>query len=363
LSQSLQLSGNPSSRHAEGRAARRALEDARARCAVVLGVDTKTLFFTSGGTESNNLVLQSNLFAHGERGIAISPIEHPSVLEPALRLKKLGVSVTSLQASADGRIGADTLRRSLMRHPENRMLAIMGVNNETGAVMDIPLLVPAARETTGSKGIHFHCDAVQALGKVPIHLHDWDVDSASFSAHKIGGPRGIGILYARKPFHALYSGGEQENGVRAGTENLFGVLAFTAVLEKYASCAAVATNGTVAAFRWARLIAALRSIVGCRLIPADRTENDERFSPYILQVSFSGVPGEVLVRAMDDAGFSISTGSACSSNSKKRPVLEAMGLDEKTAFEAVRLSQGNGTTDEDIDALIDGLRLCVRSLR
>lgn len=363
LSQSLLFSGNPSSRHADGKAAREALEAARARCALVLGVGADTLYFTSGGTESNNLVLQSILFRRGARSIAVSAVEHPSVREPLSRLKILDVQSAIIPVAASGCVLPDAVKRTLTRHPDTALQAIMAVNNETGAVADIPALAAAACECAGRKAPHFHCDAVQALGKMPIDLKAWDVDSASFSAHKIGGPRGVGLLYSRKKFQVLYSGGEQERGLRAGTENLFGALAFAAVLEKYAAASVVQTNAAAASARYARLIDSLRSIEGCRIVPEERTAMDSRFSPYIVQAAFRGIPGEVLVRAMDDAGFSISTGSACSSHSRKRSVLEAMGVDEQTALEAVRLSQGFSTSDEDIDALIEGLRNTTRSLR
>lgn len=367
LSESLQSSigqfANPSSRHADGRSARAALEDARSRCAAVLGVDPKTLVFTSGGTESNNLVLQSVLLRGAGRGVIASAIEHPSVAEPLERLGRLGVEAAKVRPEADGRVSPEVLSRAVARRPETELVSVMAVNNETGAVQDVRELVGAVRAAGGKKRIRFHCDAVQAIGKTELDLSGWDVDSAALSAHKIGGPRGIGLLYARAPMEALYAGGEQENGMRAGTENLFGALAFAAVLEKYAKPEIVAEAARGASARWERLIEELKKIDGCSLIPEDRAPEDKRFSPYILQAAFKGIPGEVFVRAMDDLGFSVSTGSACSSRSKKRPVLEAMGIDGTTAFEAVRFSQGRLTTDEDIGALIDGIRLCLRSLK
>jgi cysteine desulfurase len=239
----------------------------------------------------------------------------------------------------------------------------MGVNNETGAVQDIGALVQRVRAARNGKRIHFHCDAVQVLGKTELNLQGWDIDSASFSAHKIGGPRGIGLLYTRKPIEGIYSGGGQERGMRAGTENLFGALSFAAALEKCGQPETVLADSQVAARRWSRLIDAFRSIEGCRLIPGDRRADDDRFSPYILQAAFKDIPAETFVRAMDDLGFSLSTGSACSSHSKKRPVLAAMGVDEKTAFEAVRFSQGRLTTEDDVEELIAGVRECLRSLK
>jgi len=358
LIQSLRQFANPSSPHAEGRAARGAFESARARCAAALGVPPASRAFTSGGTESNNLV-------------------HPSVAEPARRLSRLGAPLAIVKPLPDGRVAPEALARAIARAGDGAgagsgasaggrgiaLAAVMAVNNETGALNDIPALAAAAREAAGRRKIHFHCDAVQALGKTPLDLTRWDVDSAAFSAHKLGGPRGVGLLYARTPFEGPYSGGEQEQGIRPGTENLFGALAFAAALEARASAAAVAAEAARAEARWERLIAELKKIGRCVPVPADRAARDERFSPYILQAAFAGVPGEVFVRAMDDLGVALSTGSACSSGTRKRPVLEAMGIAPRTAFEAVRFSQGAGTTDEDIDALIETVRRCLRSLQ
>ena len=361
LRASLDLFANPSSRHAEGRIARAALERARERCAAVLGVPPETLVFTSGGTESNNLVLQSVLFRSGS-GVVASALEHPSVSEPLARLGRLGAPTAAVKPGADGRVSPNAVSRAVARRPETVLAAVMAVNNETGAIQDVRALVRAAR-AAAKRNIRFHCDAVQALGKTEIDLRGWDVDSAAFSAHKIGGPRGIGLLYTRSPMETVYAGGGQEHGMRAGTENIFGALAFAAVLEKYAKPETVAEAAQRASVRWTRLIEELRKIDGFSPVPKDRKPEDNSFSPYILQAAFKGIPGEVFVRAMDDLGFSISTGSACSSRSNKRPVLEAMGVDGQTALEAVRYSQGCLTTDEDIGALIDGIRACVRSLR
>jgi cysteine desulfurase len=194
---------------------------------------------------------------------------------------------------------------------------------------------------------------VQALGKIPLDLGG--VDSASFAAHKLGGPRGVGILYLRKPLETLAVGGGQEGGVRAGTENLRGALAFARVLERYAAAALVTPYHDAARARMRRLIERLQTKAGCTLIPACRSADDGRFSPYILQAAFDGFPGETLVRSLDDAGFAISTGSACHSKDARRPVLAAMGVDEKTAFEGVRISQGWTTGDEEIALLCDAL--------
>jgi len=397
LQQSLENYANPSAKHSQGRSAHTLLESARSRCASVLRVPPASLYFTSGGTESNQLVLQSPIFAP-PGGLAVpsaaffSSTEHPSVLDNARFLEAAGCAVHQVNPEQDGRVSPEVLTRSLERFLDHdagkgastsrrlRLVAIMAVNNETGAIQDIPALVAAVRSFCRERGlppVHFHCDAVQAAGKTVLHLAAWGVDSAAISAHKLGVPRGIGLLYLRRKLETRSAGGHQEGGIRSGTENLFGALGMALALERHALSAGPripavvsvstlpdATAAAAAAARFARLLGTLRTLPSststassaCVPIPADRAENDPRFSPYILQLRCPGIPGEVMVRALDDLGISVSTGSACSSNSPRRVVLEAMGLAPSHAFEGFRVSQGWSTTDDDIDALVDGIR-------
>ena len=345
--------GNPSSHHAEGRLAREALENARSRCAKVLGVKSGSLYFTSGGTESNALVLYSLLRRKWNGRLLYSAIEHPSVRENCLVLERLGIPSRIISVEKDGRVTEATMARALEKASDARFAAVMGVNNETGSLMDIGALVPQVRSLEAP--VHFHTDLVQALGKVPVHLSAWDVDSASFSAHKLGGPRGIGLLYLKKPLEPLYTGGEQEGGVRPGTENTQGAIAMADLLEHRAAPEAVKKEQAGAAERMKYLIGRLKKRSRCTLIPEDREEEDPRFSPWILQARFREVPGLVMVRALDDAGVAVSTGSACSSASPDRPVLAAMGVDESQRLEGIRISQGWSTTIADMDALLAGL--------
>jgi cysteine desulfurase len=356
--------GNPSSKHAEGRRAREALEEARRRCAAVLGVPANRIYFTAGGTESNALVLHSLLLRKGREGgpgLLYYAVEHPSIRENAAMLERLGRAVSPIAVETDGRVSGETLERALAKAPESRMAAIMGVNNETGAVMDLEDLAGRIR-ARGGPPLHIHSDLVQAAGKVPADLAAWDLDSAALSAHKLGGPRGIGLLYLKKPLEVLYAGGGQEGGIRPGTENTAGALALAAALERRAAPEALRAGRREAAGRWKALIRSLKELPRCALIPRDREAEDPRFSPYILQAAFKGIPGEVMVRALDDAGFAASTGSACSSDSRSRPVLAAMGLDEQTGFEGIRLSQGWSTTTADIEALIAAIQGILRVL-
>jgi len=357
--------GNPSSLHTEGRMAKEALENARERCAKVLGVSPGNLYFTSGGTESNALVLYSILRRKGKPKILFSEIEHPSIRENCKVLKNLGFLSGVMGVEKDGRVTVASLSKTLEKHGDTRFAAIMGVNNETGAIMDIKALVSLIRsardKNTASNGghrgpIHFHTDLVQALGKVPIDLIGWDVDSASFSAHKLGGPRGIGLLYLKKTLEPLYTGGEQEGGIRPGTENTSGAIAMADILERRALPGTVTEEREKATERFRYLIGKLKKIDRCSLIPDDREEEDERFSPWILQARFKDVPGAVMVRALDEEGVAVSTGSACSSASPERPVLAAMGIGENARLEGIRISQGWTTTMEDMDALLSGIQ-------
>ena len=347
--------GNPSSAHTEGQAARDALESARSRCARVLAVEPEKLYFTSGGTESNALVLHSYLPRMERHRLLYSAVEHPSIIENCKLLEQMGLPVNPIPVEKDGRVSAETLSRALEKHPDARFAAIMGANNETGSLMDIGSLISAARSSQAKSGfpLHFHCDLVQALGKVPVNIGD--MDSASFSAHKLGGMRGIGLLYLKKKLKGLYAGGSQEGGVRPGTENTLGALSLADILERRAMPDIVRQENEKARERFKYLIGELRKIKRCALIPEDREDDDPRFSPWIIQVRFREVPGSVIVRALDRDGVAVSTGSACSSNSPERPVLSAMGVDGKARLEGIRVSQGWSTDLADLDALLEGI--------
>jgi cysteine desulfurase len=352
---------NPSSPHLEGRQARESLENARSRCAAVLGTAPGNIYFTSGGTESNAIVLYSYLLNKSGGRLLASAVEHSSIRENIALLEGLGKPAAFIPVDGSGRVSPALLSKTLEKYPETRFAALMAVNNETGTIMDMAALSGLLRNRGGAP-VHIHCDLVQAAGKIPVDISGWDLDSASLSAHKLGGPRGIGLLYLRRPLKVLYTGGGQENGIRPGTENTAGALALASCLEKHASPEAVKNEGEKAARRWKKLIRALRSMERCSLIPRDRPEEDDGFSPYILQAAFEGIPGEVMVRALDDLGFAVSTGSACSSTSPERPVLRAMGVDPKQGLEGIRISQGWSTSDEEIEVLLQALREVLRFL-
>jgi len=356
---SVAVYGNPSSQHCEGKAAKLALEDARKRCAAILNVPPETLFFTSGGTESNSIALFSNLIKKGQGKIISSLAEHSSVREGMETIERMGKLTGRIAVDSEGRVTPDILEKTLSKYGDVRFASCMAVNNETGSITDIASLTDVIRKKSGAP-VHFHCDLVQAIGKIPVDIQGWEVDSASISAHKIGGPRGIGLLYLRRPAQSneiFYSGGGQENGVRGGTENTQGALCLAACLEKYAKPETVNAEYANAISRWNKLITSLAAFERCTLIPRGRAEAEAQngFSPYILQAAFKDIPGEVMARALDDMGFAVSTGSACSSSSPERPVLLAMGVEEKLRIEGIRISQGYATTVEEIDLLITAI--------
>jgi cysteine desulfurase len=358
--------GNPSSLHSEGRKAKEALEDARQRCAAVLNVPPETLYFTSGGTESNSIALFSNLMRKGKGRVISSKAEHSSIREGMETLEKTGKPTGSIEVDSEGRITAFAFEKALKKYGDVRFAAVMSVNNETGCITDIASIRDVIRKYQRAPGagapVHLHCDIVQALGKIPVDIPLWEIDSASVSAHKIAGPRGIGLFYLRRPAEVFYSGGGQENGIRGGTENIHGAVSLANCLEKFSTVKTVQEENIRAKNRIKKLITSLCSNERCIIIPKERLSNEDEFSPYILQAAFKGIPGEVMARALDDLGFAVSTGSACSSSSPERPVLMAMGLEESLRIEGIRISQGWSTTEEEIDLLIDAIAEVLRFL-
>ncbi|MDR2182230.1 MAG: aminotransferase class V-fold PLP-dependent enzyme [Treponema sp.] len=349
--------GNPSSLHEEGREAKQFLESARSRCAAVLGVRSEELSFTSGGTEANAIACFSLLAKPrgADQGAALlySAAEHPSVRENCAVLGRLGINAAAAGVDPCGAVSEARLSAALKKNPAPRMAVFMAVNNETGAVSDLASLTALLRSRV-PRPVHVHCDLVQAAGKIPFDIAASGIDSAARSAHNLGGPRGTGLLYARKKFDALVRGGGQEGGMRPGTENVCGAAALAAALEKHAAPEALESARRGAELRMEALAGGLRERLGGRFftIPADRAPADRRFSPWILQCRLAGIPGEVMVRCLDEAGFAVSTGSACSAAAQKRPVLEAMGIDARSRLEGIRISQGWSTTSEDVEALV-----------
>ncbi len=335
--------GNPSSVHREGKKARDLLSSDRKKCALLLGTEENRIFFTSGGTESNSIILNSLLLRRSRGTVLISGIEHPSIYEYINTLKAFKYTVTILKPDKKGVISPESVGEKLT--PDTVMVIVMFVNNETGTIQPIAEIAKVihAFEKKNSRPIHFHTDAVQALGKIPFSFKEMDVDSASFSAHKIQAPRGVGILYAKKVPSVLSKGGGQESGVRPGTENLPGIHAFTTAIGE---CLTDLDKKIEHARKLKSVIfKEFEKIPGIEILQVSDNQ-----SPFIINLIVKHFPGEVFTRVMSDRGFAISSGSACSSRnkSKKSRVLTAMGIPEDKAFHFVRVSTGSMTTEEDI---------------
>lgn len=354
---------NPSSPYPVGKAAKEALEEARSRAALVLGCDASQLAFTSGGTEANAIVLFSQLLKREPGTLLISGIEHPSVAEPAALLRLKGWTVKTLETAPDGILKPNTVSDALKRNPDTRLLAVMGVNNEIGAIQPLFELSVLLREFqekwSGRRAVSFHTDLVQAVGKIPVNLASLDVDTASFSAHKFQGPRGVGLLYHRnRAFEALARGGGQEHGVRPGTENVAGAMAMALALELHGRPhPTINENG-----HW--LLEQLERFPKATIIPKERKSLPQNYVPGIIAVSFPPIPGEVLVRVLAEAGYAVSTGSACSSNKKGKlsKTMIAMNVPKNIAAGMIRISIGELTSRDKLEGFLEALETALKAL-
>ncbi len=363
--------GNPSSLHAAGKRAADALEAARARIAAALGARAPhELVFTAGGTESDNTALRG-LVPFSPAGkkthVLVSAIEHEAVLEAAASLKERGYKVDLVPCGRDGVVAPSALEELLdgieARGEGCALAAVMWVNNETGAIQPVSELADVAH----AHGALFFTDAVQALGKVEISLEESGVDAASFSAHKVGGPAGVGALYLRRRVKCrpFMRGGGQEGGMRSGTVNVAGVAGFAAALEA-AESERVRVWDHVAALR-ARFVGALvngdanpaaGAAAGASFArPVRETLDATLCVPHTLHLLCAGLEGQTLVLRLDEAGFCVSAGSACGSKSlDPSHVLTAMGVPRDEAFGSLRVSLGAETTAAEVDALAAALR-------
>ena len=347
--------GNASSRHEYGRAARKAIDDARNQLAAAIGAHPTEVIFTSGGSEANNLFIKGCAAFFKPGTLAISAVEHPCVARPAGQLARLGWRLLELGVDADGRIDTQTFVDALDQRP--RLVSVMLANNETGVVQDVPALADRAR----TSGALFHSDAVQAFGKVPVdfrRLNGTGVHALTLSAHKIGGPKGAGALVVDKrvEIEPLIAGGGQERGLRSGTENVAAVVGFGAAAELAAQ--RMASASVFLAGLRNRLEEGLVSL-GARLFAsgAERLPNTTYFS-------LDNLDGETLVAQLDRAGYAVASGAACSSaNPEPSHVLRAMGVPAEIARGAVRVSLGTGNSAEQIDGFLVSLRDTVTRLQ
>lgn len=349
--------GNASSRHEYGRQARAALDEARQQVAAAVGAHPGEVIFTSSGTEANNLFLKGAAALMPTGCLAISAIEHASVRAPAQQLRRLGWQLATIAVDADGRIDGADFQRVLAERPV--LVSLMLANNETGVVQDIVMLADRAR-AVGRPWLH--CDAVQALGKLPIDfraLNAAGVHALSLSAHKLGGPQGVGALIVDKrvELSPLLAGGGQERDLRSGTENIAGIVGFAA------ACTSACAPEVLTAR--AKRLGALRDRLenGLRQLGATIFAAQAERLPNTCFFALPGLAGETLVMALDRAGYAVASGSACASEvAAPSPVLAAMGIPAVQALGAVRVSLGEGNDETQIDGFGAALRQIVVSL-
>lgn len=343
---SFSVFANPSSPHRAGKDAAKLMEECRTSIAGTFGTKPSQIFFTSGGTDSNNIIFFSLLNRKRTGNIVISGIEHAAVYESAVMLEKFGWEIRIVNPEPDGIVSADKFCECI--DDQTRLASLIMVNNETGSIQPVRQ-VGERIKADGRRTCHFHADAVQAAGKMPLSLGSMPVNSAAVSSHKFQGPRGTGILYLNREIEPIYAGGGQEGGIRNGTENTFGIVG---TAEAAVKAAAGLDENAAKALRLKKiLVENILEIEGAGFNPADTSVllDTERYSPYILSVNIVPVPGEVLVRVMSDRGFDIATGSACATGKKKKSrVMTAMGINPNKAFSTVRISTGAATTEEEI---------------
>jgi cysteine desulfurase len=340
--------GNASGLYRLGRLSRTAIDTARNQVAELVGVATNQVIFTSGGTEANNLAL-ANL--EPAAGLAVSAIEHPSLLEPAKRLRQQGHPLSILGVDHDGLILQKALDE-IIRSPKTALVSIMLANNETGVIQDIARHAEPLR----ARNILLHTDAVQAVGKIPVNFESLGVQLMSLSSHKIYGPKGVGALIFEKgvTLSPLLLGGGQEQDYRAGTENVAAIVGFGKAAELART--ELAQRRELVAGLKIQLEAGLRSIPGLCIF----SENAPRL-PNTVQFGLPHVDGEMLLMKLDQQGIAVSSGSACASGGKEPSyVLTAMGIDPILARSALRISLGVSNTPAEINQFIESLKNLAR---
>lgn len=349
--------GNPSSIHFLGREARAALDDARERLARLLGAKPGEIVFTGSGTEADNHAIFGAVRAAGgkARHVITSAVEHHAVLHSCEQLREReGVEVTVLPVDSDGIVSPEAVRAAL--RADTVLVSVMWANNETGALQPVREIGAICRE----RGVLFHTDAVQALGKVPVEVGDVPVDLLSVSGHKVHGPKGVGALWIRPQtkVESLLHGGSHENDRRAGTENVAGIVGFVRAAE-------ITTARTASEdVRLRSLTERLWRGLSARIERIRRNGPADRRVANTLNVSFAGCKSDALLMSLDLEGVCVSSGSACAVGSlKPSPVLLAMGLGADLANSAVRFSLGAATTEADVDAVLEVLPGIVARLR
>lgn len=352
----MQVYGNPSSIHSTGRDAKKAVERARRQVAATLGCSAQEIYFTAGGSESDNWALKGAAFAHQEKGkhIITTQIEHHAILHTCQWLEKQGWQVTYLPVDADGFVTAQQVENAL--RPDTVLVSVMAANNEIGTLEPVAEIGALCHE----RGVLFHTDAVQAVGAIPLDVEALHADMLSLSAHKFHGPKGIGALYIRKgvKIDPLIHGGAQERGHRAGTENLPGIVGLGKAIELAEE--GLAENAARMTVLRNRLISGLTAAIPNMRINGTM---DKRL-PNNVNVSFAGIEGEAVLLRLDLEGIAASSGSACTAGSlDPSHVLTAIGLTRDEAKGSLRLTLGTDTTQADVDEVVKKLPGIVASLR
>ena len=336
--------GNPSSVHAEGAAARAAVERARESVATLLGVLPREVFFTSGASEANNTALTA--FAGHDasrRHVVTTCVEHPSVEAPLAALEGQGVPVTRVPVDREGLVDLDALAGALTS--ETTLVSILYAHNETGVLQPLARIASLA----DARGVPLHADVTQAVGKLPLDLGELGVDLASLSAHKFGGPKGVGCLIAHGgvDFDPFLRGGGQERGRRGGTENVPGIVGLGV------ACELAQRELPQRGREQAALRDRLWEGIAAKVPRVHRNGSAEHVLPNTLSVRFSGAPGDLLLQALDLEGVAVSSGAACASGSiEPSRVLLAYGLDRDEARASLRLSVGHGVDAAQIDHVL-----------
>lgn len=338
--------GNASQPYSFARGPKKALAESREIIATCIGASPDEIYFTSGGTESDNWIIKSSAFSDNEkRAMITTAFEHHAILRSCEAIEKLGYPVAYIQPSAEGYISSSQIREVITNR--TRLVSIMFANNEIGSIQPIQELCETAHEY----GAQFHTDAVQAVGHVEIDVHKLGVDFLSASAHKFNGPKGIGFLYIRKGSVLLSyaDGGAQENSLRAGTENVAAIVGMATALK--VNCDQIAKNKEHILDLERQLISKLSS-----LGTSFKRNGGDNTLPGLISLSFPEKDGEAILHRMDLMGISISTGSACDSvNTEISHVLKAIHLDENYAKGTIRISLGKNNTDTDIDKIATAL--------
>lgn len=348
--------GNPSSLYEFGQEAKVALEDARNRIAKCLGADAKEIYFTSGGSEADNQAIFSAAKLgekKGKKHIISTAFEHHAVLHTLEKLKKQGFEIELLDVHKNGIVTPEQVKSAI--RPETCLVTIMYANNEIGTIQPIAEIGEICRE----KGVIFHTDAVQAVGHLAVNVKEQNIDMLSLSAHKFHGPRGAGVLYAKKgiALETVINGGAQERGKRAGTENLPAIRGMAVALEE--------AVGKIDSYTEKLIPLRNRLIEGLSKIPYSELNGDrgKRLAGNV-NFCFEGIEGESLLLLLDDKGICASSGSACTSGSlDPSHVLLAIGRPHEVAHGSLRLSLGEETTEEDVDYIVKSVSEVVTYLR